>query len=282
MFQQEWEVLIVDDEPDVFAVSRLALKDVKVYGVPLRLRHCASGSEAVELIRNKSDYAPALAVALIDVVMETETAGLELCKFIREERGNLLTQIFIRTGQPGSAPQREVVDRYDINGYFTKAEATEEKLYTMIKSGVRQYYWSILALGISTTMRNVTSAIGSRPAIAAVLQRLLDEAFHERSGEAVATYSNVNFSYIFGDEVVAGSGWSPQEALAARDRLLPREFLPLSDYGRYTIDEDYVLLVQVGSDASIVATPTFRVPDFIPAVLGEALASHSAVWKASR
>jgi hypothetical protein len=37
MFQKEWEVLIVDDDPDVLAVSRLALRGVKVRGEPLKL-----------------------------------------------------------------------------------------------------------------------------------------------------------------------------------------------------------------------------------------------------
>ncbi|MBX3170018.1 MAG: response regulator receiver protein [Candidatus Eremiobacteraeota bacterium] len=286
MFQTEWEILIVDDEPDVFAVSRLALKNVKVYGVPLKLHYCASRTEAVDLISTKSDYAPALAVALIDVVMETDTAGLDLCRFIREERGNPFTQLFIRTGQPGTAPEREVIDRYEINGYFTKAEATEDKLYSMIKSGVRQYYWSILTKGVLFTMRNVTSALGSRPAIAAILQKLLDEAVHERSGEAVATYANVNFSYILENQVVASAGWSQSEALAARDRLDQQAGLPLSPSGKYVIDENKQLLVKVSpgqgiGHAYIVATLTFQVPEFIPAVLAEALASHATVWHAS-
>jgi len=286
VFQKEWEVLIVDDERDVFEVSRLALKNVKVYGVPLKLHYCASKAEAVELVSNKSDYAPALAVALIDVVMETDTAGLDFCRFLREERRNPFTQLFIRTGQPGIAPEREVIDRYEINGYFTKSEATDDKLYSMITSGVRQYYWSILALGIATTMRNVVSSFGSRKKIAATLQRLLDEAFNERSGEAVATYTNVNFTYIFGDEVVAGSGWSQQQALAARDRLTQQQGLPLSPFAQYVIDESNQLLVKVSPgngicDAYLVATLTFRVPEFIPAMLAEALASHVTVWHAS-
>lgn len=287
MFQKEWEILIVDDEPDVFAISRLALKNVKVYGVPLKLHHCASRAEAVELVSNKGQYAPALAVALIDVVMETDTAGLELCRFIREEQANQFTQLFVRTGQPGTAPEREVIDRYEINGYFTKAEATEDKLYTMIKSGVRQYYWSILTKGVLYTMRNVTSALGSRTAIQAILQRLLDEALHERSGQAVATYSNVNFSYIFEDQVVAGAGWSPAEALAACRRLDQLAGLPISGLsGKYVIDESQHLLVKVSpgqgiGDACIVATLSFQVPEFIPAVLAEALTSHATVWHAS-
>ena len=112
MFQKEWEVLVVDDDPDVLAVSRLALRSVKVYGVPLKIHTCGSMAEAVELFNTKADLLPALAVALIDVVMETDTAGLDLCRYVREERKNPLTQLFIRTGQPGVAPERAVIDRY--------------------------------------------------------------------------------------------------------------------------------------------------------------------------
>ena len=285
MFQKEWEVLIVDDEPDVFTVSRMALKNVEVYGVPLKLHQCSSRAQAVELLTQKSDFAPPLAVAIIDVVMETDTAGLDLCRFIREERHNPFTQIYIRTGQPGTAPEREVVDRYEINGYFTKAEATVDKLYSMVKSGIRQYYWSILSLGIARAMRNVSGALGSRAAIAAVLQKLLNDSFHESSGEAIASYTNVNFSYIFGDEVIAGFGWSPEEARSTRDRLDPLEGRPLPS-GKVVIDDKRNLLVKVSpgpgmADACIVATLTFQVPEFIPAMLAEALASHGAIWHAS-
>jgi hypothetical protein len=41
-----------------------------------------------------------------------------------------MTTIYVRTGQPGLAPERDVIDRYDINGYFSKAETTEDKLYS--------------------------------------------------------------------------------------------------------------------------------------------------------
>lgn len=116
------------------------------------------------------------------------------------------------------------------------------------------------------------------------MQRLLNEAFHERSGEAVATYTN--FTYIFGDQVVASSGWSESEALSARDHLAQEPGCPLPPFGKYVIDQNNQLLVKVSPgqgicDAFIVATLTFRVPEFIPAMLAEALASHVTVWQAS-
>ncbi|MCB0064721.1 MAG: hypothetical protein KDE19_21505, partial [Caldilineaceae bacterium] len=130
MIYNEWDVLLVDDEPDVLSVSKLAMRDFEVYGLPLKIHTAASKAEALEFLRSKPENQFGLAVALVDVVMESDSAGLELCQTIREEMGNKLTQLFIRTGQPGVAPERSVIDRYDINGYFTKAEATEDKLYS--------------------------------------------------------------------------------------------------------------------------------------------------------
>ncbi|HEY4723934.1 MAG TPA: response regulator receiver protein [Anaerolineae bacterium] len=135
---------MVDDEPDVLSVTKLALKDIKIYGLSIKIHTAASKAEALELL-NQPPFAIAgqaegsLAVAFIDVVMESPQAGLELCEDIRHTLGNRSAQLFVRTGQPGIAPERAVVDEYDISGYFTKVEMTEQKLYTLVKSGVRQW-----------------------------------------------------------------------------------------------------------------------------------------------
>ncbi len=131
MFQKEWAVLVVDDDPDVLAVSKLAMRGFEVNGLRVTLHTASSKAEAIRLLNTtlSGSIFPYVAVALIDVVMETDQAGLELCQYIRETINNRMTQIYIRTGQPGMAPERKVIDRYDINGYFTKVEATEDKLY---------------------------------------------------------------------------------------------------------------------------------------------------------
>jgi CheY-like chemotaxis protein len=288
MFQKEWEVLVVDDDPDVLAVSRLALRSVKVYGVPLKIHTCGSMAEAIELFNTKADLLPALAVALIDVVMETDTAGLDLCRFVREERKNPLTQLFIRTGQPGVAPERAVIDRYDINGYFTKAEATEDKLYSMIKSGVRQYYWSAFVLGIVPMVRQIAAEFGSRAAMAKSLQNFYDAAFQERSGAPVESYSNIRIASMFDGEIAAIVGWDKAAALAARDRLLQLPGVPLGLPGdQYVIGDDHQLLIKVGArpnvaEAYLMATPTFRVPEFVPEVMYNALSAIASNWHFSK
>src|ERR671933_1855175 len=117
------------------------MRNFTVYGSPVKLHTATSKAEAIEVITSQlSTPATAggkLGVAIIDVVMETDTAGLELCDYIRNDLGNKWCQLYVRTGQPGVAPERAVIDKYEINGYFTKAEATEDKLYTMVKSAAR-------------------------------------------------------------------------------------------------------------------------------------------------
>ena len=141
MFQAEYPVLVVDDDPDVLAVSKLAMRNFTVFGSPVKLYTATSKAEAIEVITSQlSTPATAggkLGVAIIDVVMETDTAGLELCDYIRNDLGNKSVQLYVRTGQPGVAPERAVIDKYEINGYFTKVEASEDKLYTMVKTGAR-------------------------------------------------------------------------------------------------------------------------------------------------
>ncbi len=38
VFSNMWEILLVDDEPDVLSVSKLAMKNFEVYGLPLKIQ----------------------------------------------------------------------------------------------------------------------------------------------------------------------------------------------------------------------------------------------------
>jgi CheY-like chemotaxis protein len=166
MFFNEWNLLVVDDEPDVLAVTRLALRDVVVYGLPVKIHSARSKAEAVDLLNGpltlQGSSEPIVAVALVDVVMESDRAGLELCEYIRKEAGGHSVQLYIRTGQPGVAPERRVIDEYDISGYFTKMELSEQKLYTLVKSGVRQWFTSWYALMTEASNSYLITHSGSR------------------------------------------------------------------------------------------------------------------------
>jgi len=130
-----WRILVVDDDPDVHRVTRYALRDVTVEGAPLIILTAHSAEEGFQILSRERD----VGLALLDVVMEEEDAGLKLIKRIRGELGNQAIRIVLRTGQPGSAPEREVVASYDINDYKEKSELTANKLYTLVHSALRSY-----------------------------------------------------------------------------------------------------------------------------------------------
>ncbi|MGH6926529.1 MAG: ATP-binding response regulator [Propylenella sp.] len=130
-----WKVAVVDDDPAVHTGTRFALQDFQLQGRQLRLLSARSAAEARELFRVNPD----MAVILLDVVMETEGAGLELVEYVREELKNETVRIILRTGQPGQAPERRVIVDYDINDYKAKTELTAEKLFTALTAALRSY-----------------------------------------------------------------------------------------------------------------------------------------------
>ncbi|MBF0125754.1 MAG: HD domain-containing protein [Magnetococcales bacterium] len=133
--QKKWKLLVVDDEPDVHAATQLSLSRFSFGDIQLALLHAHSAMEARGLLTRHAD----VAVALIDVVMETDSAGLDLVKFIREEQKNLFMRLIIRTGQPGMAPERFVIEHYDIDDYKEKTELTSQKLFTTIRNAIKGF-----------------------------------------------------------------------------------------------------------------------------------------------
>ncbi|MCP4694824.1 MAG: response regulator [Desulfobacterales bacterium] len=131
----KWKILIVDDEEDVHTVTQLALENITFDNRELAILNAYSAAEGRRILAENPD----VALVLLDVVMESNTAGLDLVEYIRKELGNQSTCIVLRTGQPAHAPARDVMVAYDINDYKTKTELTTERLFTMINSGLRTY-----------------------------------------------------------------------------------------------------------------------------------------------
>ena len=130
---EPWKVLIVDDEPEIHEVTRLVLGAFRFEDRPLNLISAHTAEQALALLRSQDD----IAVMLLDVVMEHELAGLELVRQVREELGNRNLRIVLRTGQPGQAPEQEVIANYDINDYKEKTELTAQKLSTTLFAALR-------------------------------------------------------------------------------------------------------------------------------------------------
>jgi CheY-like chemotaxis protein len=128
-------ILIADDEPDIHLISKMSLKNLRYQGRRVEFISAHSGREVLEIMKSEGD----IAVILLDVVMETDHAGLDACRAIREELGNPFVRILLRTGQPGAAPEKQVIQDYDIDGYLPKAELTSVRLFTNVRTSLKAY-----------------------------------------------------------------------------------------------------------------------------------------------
>ena len=253
-----WKVAVIDDDTAVHDGTRYALYDYVLNGQKLDILSAYSADEGRHLLRNHPD----IAVVLLDVVMETDSAGLDLVGFIRDDLKNETVRIILRTGQPGQAPERRVIVDYDINDYKAKTELTADRLFTAMTAALRSY---------QQIQRMVETRRGLEIIIDAA-SRLFDFRSMQQLAEGVltqiASLLNVECAgiLVLRDEgnngesfsVLAGSGcYSQFTGLSKVDVLKPElrqlvreafvrrehEFLP----------ERSVLYMQTGSGREIVA-----------------------------
>jgi DNA-binding MarR family transcriptional regulator/CheY-like chemotaxis protein len=133
--EQSWQILIVDDETEVHEVTRLALSDLTFEDKSLSFISAYSAHEANQILQSHPD----IAIIFLDVVMETENAGLQVIQYVRQELKNLAVRIILRTGQPGQAPENVVVVNYGIDDYKLKTELTSQKLTITVLTALRAF-----------------------------------------------------------------------------------------------------------------------------------------------
>ncbi|TDQ83432.1 signal transduction histidine kinase [Dongia mobilis] len=132
---EPWQILIVDDDQDVHLSTEFALGAERINGRGLSFLHAYSAAEAQRMLAAPNETA----VILLDVVMETDDAGLQLVRFIRDQLGLSVPRIILRTGHPGYAPERDVIRDYDIDDYRTKSELSRARLFTSVATAIRAY-----------------------------------------------------------------------------------------------------------------------------------------------
>ncbi|MDE1989901.1 MAG: flagellar brake protein [Betaproteobacteria bacterium] len=185
--EQGWKILIVDDETDVHQVTQLVLQNFTFEGRPLQFLHAYSGAEAFDLLRDHPDTA----VVLLDVVMETDDAGLVFARRVRTELGNRAVRLVLRTGQPGQYPEQLVLTCYDVNDYKSKTELTAQQLSLAITSGLRNYRDLFVVdrshretrekmlAAVAQGLRRSGEWVGAAAPEAPVLERLIESVLHE-------------------------------------------------------------------------------------------------------
>jgi signal transduction histidine kinase len=248
-----WKIAVIDDDPAVHDGTRFALSDFALHGQRLDILSASSAAEGRDLMARHPD----IAAVLLDVIMETDNAGLELVHFIRHTLKNETVRIILRTGQPGQAPERQVIVDYDINDYKAKTELTADRLFTTLTAALRSY---------QQLQRMVETRRGLEIIIDAA-SALYDYKSVQRLAEGVltqiASLLNVDCGGILvlresGEEnvsVLAGSGiysaligavkLEPQLSQAVREAFQRRDhqFLPLRS----------VLYIRTGSGRELVA-----------------------------
>ena len=130
-----WKIAIVDDDPSVHDITKLALRGFTFNDRALEFLQAYSGADAIDLLRQNPDTA----LVLLDVVMEEEDSGLKVVHRVREELGFSAVRIVLRTGQPGQAPEHSIIKDYDINDYKEKTELTAKKLFTLVCASLRSF-----------------------------------------------------------------------------------------------------------------------------------------------
>jgi len=130
-----WKILIVDDEKDIHTVIKLAMDEFTYLRREVIFLDAFTAEEAIKIINKNPD----IALILLDVVMETDDAGLRLVEHIRNKIHNDKIQIILWTGQPGKAPKKDVVTSYAINDYKVKTELTDDNIFTAIFASLRAF-----------------------------------------------------------------------------------------------------------------------------------------------
>jgi CheY-like chemotaxis protein len=273
-----FNILLVDDEADMLAVTKLALRNIKVWNIPVKVQTCSSGAEGRAYVQ-KLGPVPDLALAIIDVVMESDQAGLELCDFIRNELHNYVTPLIVRTGQAGKAPERAVIDKYDISNYITKVEATEERLYTLVKSSCRQFIWSRLVHALSFASNALIPHAHSRDAFLGAMKKMMAGINIDSAGQPLSNVQS-HMAYFLGNEVLGGGDYADvAKASGLRKSLEPVAPLMAGPLGEVRVRDGEVLLTLPQSNVALLSRSTFDPqPDFVvKAFLGH-LQSVQQLW----
>ena len=209
----KWRVLIVDDDADVHVVTIAVLNDIRFKNRGLQITSCYSGSAACAFLDANSD----ISVILLDVVMETDDAGLKVIRHVRETFGNQKVRIILRTGQPGQAPETDVIVGYDINDYKAKTDLTAQKLFTTIITALRSYS-DIVALEAN---RNGLRFISDTTA--ALLSMTDPRAFAAHALEALLRFVDGDHGAFITNDAAGSNGRTGMHLLATHGWRLDAE-----------------------------------------------------------
>ena len=132
-----WRVLVVDDVEAIVQITCIVLDGQVVQGRPISTVFASSCAEGVALLASLPPGSVDL--ALVDMIMESEDAGLRLIRHIRGPLGDRGMRIVIRTGQP-EFDEESQMSALDIDGFIAKTEMDATRLRTVVSSLLRSLH----------------------------------------------------------------------------------------------------------------------------------------------
>ena len=132
-----WRVLVVDDNQGILDLSDIVLAGVVFARRPVTLFFATSALEAERVLAEWGHQG--FALALIDMVMEDQTAGLRLIEHIRGTLGNQRMRLMLRTGMSSGALAAEVMRRLDIDGCHLKTDLRAQHLIDLVLASLGRW-----------------------------------------------------------------------------------------------------------------------------------------------
>ncbi|ADN09997.1 EAL domain-containing response regulator [Sulfurimonas autotrophica] len=130
-----WEILLVDDNTKLHELIKNNLNGILINKKKVKILHAYNAAEAKELIGKNSD----IAIAFIDIAMQAPDAGLELVNYIRNTLYNTSMRIIIIDSESLPVPASDIIEHYDINDYKDQRCIESQKLFTTIRTAIKQY-----------------------------------------------------------------------------------------------------------------------------------------------
>jgi two-component sensor histidine kinase len=261
-----WPVLVVDDDGGVLEVTRMALERVVVDGRKLAVVTARSAREARERLAERD-----FAVAIVDVVMETEHAGLDLVREMRADERHRLTQIVVRSGEPGAYPEAKVIEEFRISDYWPKAELRAARMRASVIGLVRGY---ATARDLDRELRAKRALVGEKDALIQEREALLREIHHRVKNNLQVVSSLLTLQGQHLDEATRArldqTVWRVRSMALVHQQLYGHESLSSIDFQRYleVLTSELASGVADGAVITCVAAPAvLGIEQAIPAGL---------------
>lgn len=130
-------MLIVDDDESAHDVARLQFKRVKICKKRVRILSAFSAKEALDVLAKNPDTS----LMIVDIVMESDHAGLDLVDSVRTKLKNESVRIVVRSGYIDLVKEYVAGDfakKYNVSSIADKVEV-ESSLIDLVHSEIKKY-----------------------------------------------------------------------------------------------------------------------------------------------